>query len=256
MRNHPRPQLRPLVGFTLIELLVVVGIIALLMAILLPALGRARQEALKVSCAANLRQWGIGMQSFASDHNNNFPYNGGGQNLYRTEPEETWGGEIHILLRDYITNYDEQSVNEGENDVTFCPTHQLERNYTSGGSTNNVLTLGYFTLPGRSPSPGAITDWYGTQPWVTRTHLDGPYSRAPTMTDIIQKEGGDMTLADGRSFSSHLNPSDEQKVLGSNMLFEDASVRWFDEGEIEIGAMWGGYREFWYKVPIPGLITD
>ncbi|MEX0741293.1 MAG: type II secretion system protein, partial [Phycisphaeraceae bacterium] len=64
---------RRIIGFTLIELLVVVGIIALLMAILLPALGRARQEANKVSCAANLRQWGNSIHMFAGDHSNLLP---------------------------------------------------------------------------------------------------------------------------------------------------------------------------------------
>jgi prepilin-type N-terminal cleavage/methylation domain-containing protein len=54
-------------GFTLIELLVVISIIALLVAILLPALGAARKSAKNVQCTSNLHQVGIGAQAYATD---------------------------------------------------------------------------------------------------------------------------------------------------------------------------------------------
>jgi prepilin-type N-terminal cleavage/methylation domain-containing protein len=53
-------------GFTLIELLVVISIIALLLAILLPALGRAKEQAQKTRCLANLKQIGVAMHLYAN----------------------------------------------------------------------------------------------------------------------------------------------------------------------------------------------
>jgi prepilin-type N-terminal cleavage/methylation domain-containing protein len=56
------------IGFTLVELLVVIAIIGVLIALLLPAIQAARESARRTQCANNLRQIGIGVQSFHSDH--------------------------------------------------------------------------------------------------------------------------------------------------------------------------------------------
>jgi prepilin-type N-terminal cleavage/methylation domain-containing protein len=60
-------------AFTLIELLVVISIIALLMAILMPAMTRARKQAKAVTCQMNLKQWCTVFSMYTADHGGKFP---------------------------------------------------------------------------------------------------------------------------------------------------------------------------------------
>ncbi len=70
MRKRTAPD--PL-GFTLVELLAVIGIIAVLIALLLPAMNKARDAARVVQCASNLHQIGIGIVNYAGDYQSRLP---------------------------------------------------------------------------------------------------------------------------------------------------------------------------------------
>ncbi len=63
-------------GFTLIELLVVIAIIAILAALLLPGLAKAKDESKRAKCLSNLHQIGVTMIMYVSDNHDQFPYSG------------------------------------------------------------------------------------------------------------------------------------------------------------------------------------
>jgi len=76
-------------GFTLVELLVVIGIIAVLISILLPALAKAREQARTVVCASNLRQLMFGFIMFANEHHQTMP--GGQYDVANRDPaKQDW----------------------------------------------------------------------------------------------------------------------------------------------------------------------
>ena len=75
-------EIEPSRAFTLVELLVVIAIIAILAGLLLPGLASARSKAVSVQCLNHLRQWGLGMQLYATDERDAIPRDGtdgGGQ---------------------------------------------------------------------------------------------------------------------------------------------------------------------------------
>lgn len=95
-------------GFTLVELLVVIGIIAALLAILMPALTKVRVRAQAVTCASNMRQMGMALHHFTLNHQGRFPANAyvpnstvGWDNILNYEYFRTSSKGIRISIHNY-----------------------------------------------------------------------------------------------------------------------------------------------------------
>ncbi len=108
-------------GFTLIELLVVVAIIAVLISILLPALGRARETAQTVTCASNLRALGQGHSMYMQDNNDSTAPYYIQSCFYRNTKIDSrlWPERLANYL--YNIRDDKKEIRNRELPILFCP---------------------------------------------------------------------------------------------------------------------------------------
>jgi prepilin-type N-terminal cleavage/methylation domain-containing protein len=258
--NSSRNRARPRAGFTLIELLVVIAIIAILAALLLPALSRAKEKAVRIQCASNLKQWGIAVTLYAGDNRESFPNNATSDSAAGF----AWMGlnlNTNFYPRYLYPNRSGTITSaRDKRDVIYCPTDEWHRAFEA--DANKVNLIGYQFLPGRDTDPGAWPspgyNSHGLGEWVYRTKLGGPYRKAPVMIDKIQATGTIPNLtwfgstgASGKSFPFANHRNSAGMSIGGNFLYEDGNVLWrkFDLAKyrttIDIGSASSGWTVFY-----------
>lgn len=109
-------------GFTLVELLVVIAIIAVLMAILLPSLNKAKDQAKGVTCLNNLRQIGLAAMLYADDYDNFVPRSAGRRSLGSGKIYEGW----ILYFLPYIGGKSNETKDYREIDVYDCPNYPVK----------------------------------------------------------------------------------------------------------------------------------
>ena len=257
-KESPMVKRRPSHGFTLVELLVVIGIIALLISILMPALSKVRQQALKVQCASNLRQWGMAYTQYGNANKGSFPYNGlpipgvqyGGMDL-------SWNSSVQQQFwQDWLIKNRSLDQRDKEN-VLFCPSQTWHRDSSNDTDLSGGL-MGYFNFPYRDPTDGGRgmdyaapngtwTDGIG---WISRQKLGSHYRAAPVMSDMLQYNG---SAGGWGRYSSHLTRA--FIPAGGNFLFEDGHVAWYvyspiaSSTQVSLGATLGTW-ECWYRIKL------
>ena len=154
-------------GFTLVELLVVIGIIALLIAILLPSLSRARSAASSVASLSNLRQLGIGLLYYLNDNRGMYPV--AAMPSVAGKPRERWADFIYPSLRNTEVYMSPHLTPADRTRMAKPFAHTCDPNANPGVLPSTVYFGGYgynYQYLGNGRNPDGVRQFNATTPMI------------------------------------------------------------------------------------------
>jgi len=229
-------------GFTLVELLVVIGIIALLVAILLPTLSRARASAVKVACLSNLRQVGTGMVLYANDHDGTLPalrdwamFGGNyptGSTFWSTLVAPYLGIEG---LEPGVYPSDPDLLRQLET-AFFCGAFQQNDNGSTVGASRFVRGMGMSeTLPGTAEVGAQWQRRYTTYPRLVKAvgfTTEWVVAGDSAFNQESLGHQADLNNGDLKTDYTRHPQSDREGDGGANFAYLDGHAAWVPESEI------------------------
>ncbi|MDD5698575.1 MAG: type II secretion system protein [Victivallaceae bacterium] len=189
--------------FTIIELLVVIGVIAILVSILLPALNRAREKARQIQCAGNLKQIGSAVALYVDDYSGWFPISNDNGTI--------WAQAIAPYLSINFPVGVNSNYSKG---IFICPSDQTPQIVNVSGHNPDYVTVSY----------GYNSNLQG----ASLAHSYDNWSRQKNSQ--VKNPSHKVFFADSQEFHRVWDKREFRHSLGDNILWGDIHVSWEKAG--------------------------